>query len=200
MQQEFPIGPDSSENPAQAVPPPTTAEVAAPVAPKSARRIPKWLLITTIALVVLVAVAAVGYVSLGRSLAAKDAAAIAIAAAKVAVQEAGTAAEPGSQALAESQKSKAALDEATSLYSEGYLVRAGKYRAATRKADDARRSARAVTARVEALAADASTADSNDSVGLYFALYKQYPRTHEGQAALAARVGGTPRQPFERRL
>jgi len=178
------MGQGGGEDPTQTVTSPTAPEVAAPAAPKSARRIPRWLLISTVALVVLVALGAAGYVTLGRSLAAKEAAAVSIAAAKVAVQEANTAAEPGSEALDESQKSEAALDEARSLYSEGYLVRIGRYRAAASKADEARKTARAITAEVEALAADASIADSNEAVGLYFALYEKYPRTHEGRAAL----------------
>lgn len=136
-------------------------------------------------LVALVAVGAWGYSVVSASLAAKDVAASSISAAREAIAAADPAVEPGSQELTESQRSKSELDEASSLFAQGSLIDAGPYGKAKTKADEARATAKGIIDRVEALAADASAASSQDAIGLYFALAKQYPRTQQGKDAMA---------------
>lgn len=162
----------------------TVPPVATPAAPRPAGRGAKKFLIPGAVALVLVALVAWGYPVVTGSLAAKDAAASSIAAAREAIAAADVAVEPGSQELTDSQKSKSELDEATSLLNQGSLIDAGPYRSAKTKADDARAIAQGITERVAAAASEAAAASADDAVALYFALATKYPRTPQGKDAV----------------
>jgi hypothetical protein len=135
-------------------------------------------------LVLLVVLGSVGASKVSASGAAKNAAAASIAAARKAIAAAEPAVEPGSQELTESQKSTAALDEATLLYASGSMFDSARYDQAKTKSDQARKLALGITARVAAMADNASQADVDQAIDLYFELYKKYPRTPQGQGAI----------------
>jgi len=165
-----------------------TPSVAAAVVTASGRepaaRGTKRLVILGAILLLLIFVGAGSCSVVSASMAARDAAASSIAAARVALTAADPAVEPGSQELSESQKGKSELDEAGALYAQGSLIDAGPYAKAKAKADEARAIARAISASVEASAAEAAAASPEDAVDLYFALAVKYPRTPQGQEAV----------------
>jgi len=168
--------------------PPAQSAAAVPITPageKPAPRGAKKLVILGAVLLLLVVVGVGGYSVVSQSLKAKDAAASSIANARAAIAAADPAVEPGSQELTESQTSKSELDEAASLYAQGSLLNTGPYRDAKVRADQARVVAQGITDRVSALAAEASAASPEDAIGLYFDLEKKYPRTKQGQGAIA---------------
>lgn len=168
--------------------PPAESTVAMPVAaaaPKRLSRRTKTLLVLGAVVLVLVGLGAWGYPVATASLAAKDAATSSIDAARAAVTAADVAVEPGSPELTESQKSRSEIDEATSLLAQGSLIDAAPYRSATTKAEDARVIAQGITARVESATAEAAAASPEDAIDLYFALATKYPRTQQGQDAVA---------------
>ena len=142
------------------------------------------LVILGAALILLVAVGVWGYSVVTQSLAAKDAAAASITAAREAMTRADLAVESGSQELTESQQSKSKLDEASSLLAQGSLIDAAPYRAAKAKAEEARAIAQGITERVAASAAEAAAASPEDAIDLYFALATKYPRTQQGKDAV----------------
>jgi hypothetical protein len=178
---------DPVEAPAapSASPVPVPPAAPTPSAPAPAGRGVKRLAILGAVVVLLAAAGVWGYSVVSASLAAKDAAAASIAAARAVIVTADLAVEPASQELTESQQSKAKLDEATSLLAQGSFVDAAPYRAAGTKADEARVIAQGITERVGALAADAAAASPEDAIGLYFDLARKYPRTQQGQDAVA---------------
>ena len=168
--------------------PPSQSTVAMPVAPAARKRLSggtKRLVALGAVVLILVALGAWGYPVVTASLAAKDAATSSIAAARAAVTAADVAVEPGTQELTESQKSRSEIDEATSLLGQGSLIDAGPYRSAMAKAEDARVIAQGITARVESATAEAAAASPEDAIDLYFALATKYPRTQQGQDAVA---------------
>jgi len=170
------------------VAPPASSPVPAPYAPADPKRASggaKKFVIAGAVLILVVALGAWGYSVLNTSTKAKNAAAASITAARTAIAQADPAVEPGSHELTESQKSKSELDQATLLYGQGSVFAVGRYRDAKSKADDARRIAQGITHRVEAMAANASSASPEDAIDLYFALEKLYPRTQQGQDAIA---------------
>jgi hypothetical protein len=169
---------------------PMSAQVpVVPAEPEPGRRGARRPVILAAVLLLAVVLVAGGCSLLNGSLAVKNAAAESIAAAKVAIAAADPAVEPGSQELTESQKSKAALDEASMLLVEGSVFQQGPYRDAKTKADQARRIAVGITDRVAALASEAASATGDDAIAQYFALYQKYPRTRQGQGAIASAAG-----------
>jgi hypothetical protein len=166
---------------------PTTPVAAAEVAASGHEPAPrgmKRLMVVGAVLLLFVVVGAGGCSVVRASMAARDAAASSIDAARVALAAADPAVEPGSQELSESQKGKSDLDAADALYTRGSLIDAAPYAKAKAKADEARAIARAISARVEASAAEAAAAGPEDAVDLYFALAVKYPRTPQGQEAV----------------
>ena len=173
-----------------ATPLPMNAEVpVVPAEPEPGRRGARSPVILAAVLLLAVVLVAGGCSLFNGSQAVKSAAAESIAAAKVAIAAADPAVEPGSPELTESQKSKAALDEASTLLVQGSVFQQGPYRDAKTKADQARKIAVGITDRVDTLASEAASATGDDAIAQYFAIYQRYPRTQQGQAAIANAAG-----------
>lgn len=172
-----------------AAPPPQAAtpepQAAPPsVAPASGKKSQLGTAIV-IGLVVVVMLAGVFQATvLGPASEARAGAERAIAAAETAFDDAQLAVEPGSEELTQSQESEAALAEAKRLRDSGMGLIAARYREATQKAESAEEIAAGISARVEDLARQARAATSYDAPGLYFELYRRFPRTSQGGTAI----------------